>query len=70
MNPQVDSDGNRHWYRDGRRYRDGGPAIEYADGSKVWFRDGGPAIEYADGSKEWYRDGGLHRDGGPAIEMG
>ena len=41
-------------------HREGGPAIEYSDGSKVWYRNGqrhredGPAIEHYNGLKMWY----------------
>jgi hypothetical protein len=55
-------------------HRVGGPAVERADGTKVWFvydkmhRVDGPAIEYANGDKNWYVDGKLHRVDGPAIE--
>ena len=64
----------REWRLNGELHRDGGPAIEWADGTKYWYqhgerhRDGGPAVEYADGSKYWYQHGELHRDDGPAIE--
>ena len=52
---EVDEDGNTFWYnQQGKLHREGGlPAIEYADGGKVWFvngqlhREGGlPACEY------------------------
>jgi hypothetical protein len=53
---------------------DGRPAVEYADGGKLWYVDGqrhrldGPAYEGAWGNKEWYVDDKLHRLDGPAIE--
>ena len=37
-----------------------GPAIEWADGTKIWYinnqmhREDGPAVEWADGTKEWW----------------
>ncbi len=72
---EVDADGTIRWYDDaGDLHRDGGPAIEYANGARTWrqhgqlHRDGGPAVEYANGSTEWYQHGQLHRDGGPAVE--
>ena len=72
---EVGADGNVRWYDASDQFhRDGGPAIEYADGTRTWYqhgqrhRDGGPAIEYADGTKLWYQHDKLHRDGGPAIE--
>jgi hypothetical protein len=53
---------------------DGGPAVEYADGSREWWVDGnlhrvdGPAYEGADGSRQWWVDGKRHRVDGPAYE--
>ena len=64
----------RYFDAEGQLHRDGGPAVEWGDGTKIWYRDGnphredGPAVEYRDGTKEWYRHGKLHREGGPAIE--
>ena len=58
----------------GKLHRLDGPALEWADGSKVWFvndrrhRLDGPAIERADGEKEWRVKGKHHRLDGPAIE--
>ena len=63
MNPEIDKDGNKRWYKNGELHRDDGPAIEWANGSKGWYkngllhRDDGPAIEGADGTKEWWVDG-------------
>jgi len=63
-----------HYNSKGQLHRDGGPAIERADGSKKWYskgklhRDNGPAVEWADGCKEWYWAGKQHRDDGPAFE--
>ncbi len=65
---------HKEWYRDGKRHRDDGPAVEWADGHKEWWRDGkrhrddGPAVERADGTKVWCRDDKYHRDDGPAVE--
>ena len=45
---------------EGQLHRENGPAIEYADGTKVWYyhgklhREDGPAIESANGSKVWF----------------
>ena len=44
-------------------HRENGPAIEYADGNKLWYQNGklhrldGPAVEFADGSKEYWIGG-------------
>jgi hypothetical protein len=57
------------------RHREDGPAIEYANGAKIWclygmrHREDGPAIEYADGDKVWFIHGKHHREDGPAIEL-
>ena len=62
------------WYRNGKRHREDGPAIECANGTKEWYlngkrhREDGPAIEYSDGAKYWYLNGELHREDGPAVE--
>lgn len=67
-----DSDGVK-WYRNGLLHRNGGPAIECADGTKHWFIDGqyhrvdGPANEWPSGDRVWYVDGDLHREDGPAV---
>lgn len=53
-------EGNNHWYLNGERHREDGPAYEGADGSKQrWIndthhREDGPAIEYANGNRYWY----------------
>lgn len=58
----------------GELHRTDGPAVEYVDGSKLWYikgqlhRTDGPAIEYANGSKSWYLNNRLHRADGPAVE--
>lgn len=31
------SDGYKSWWIDGKRHREDGPAIELADGRKLWF---------------------------------
>jgi hypothetical protein len=72
---ETDEDGAVTW-RDAqsRRHRDGGPAIEHADGTQEWYRDGqrhrddGPAIELTNGTGKWYRDGQRHRERAPAVE--
>lgn len=58
---------------DDRRHRDDGPAMEFDDGSKVWYKHGvhhridGPAISYSTGEKVWLINGVRHRLGGPAV---
>jgi uncharacterized protein (UPF0305 family) len=63
------------YYNDGELHRDDDlPAIEHADGTKVWFqhgeihRDNGPAFQLSNGIKVWYKNGQRHRLDGPAHE--
>ena len=56
---RVDADGDKHWYLNGERHREDGPAVEFSDGDKAWYlngklhREDGPAVEYEDGRKYW-----------------
>jgi len=60
------------WYKEGKRHREDGPAVEDSNGTKSWFKEGryhredGPAIEFSEGSKFWYINGNRHRLDGPA----
>jgi len=51
------------WYFEGKLHREGGPACEYADGTKSWHKNGllhredGPAIEFSNGNKSWWFEG-------------
>ena len=71
---RVCETGTKEWYLNGKRHREDGPAIEWADGYKEWYlngklhREDGPAVEYADGHKRWYLNGSRHREDGPAVE--
>ena len=71
----------KHWFLNGERHREDGPAIEHFSGDKFWFlngkrhREDGPAIEWDSGdkfwflnTKYWYLNGNLHREDGPACE--
>jgi len=66
--------GDKEWWKNGKRHRLDGPAIERSNGDKFWFQNhklhrlDGPSIERADGSKSWHQNGKLHRLDGPAIE--
>ena len=60
----VDNYGTIRWYNEqGQLHREGDPAIECVDGSKVWYLNGklhcedGPAIKDAYGSKWWFLNG-------------
>ncbi|HNC55219.1 MAG TPA: hypothetical protein PLP33_07235 [Leptospiraceae bacterium] len=54
------SNGNKHWYKEGRLHREDGPAVEWIIGYKEWWVEGlrhrtdGPAVEYPNGDKFWY----------------
>ena len=52
------------WYNErGQFHREDGPAMEWKDGTKIWYlngkrhREDGPACELANGSKAWYLNG-------------
>lgn len=59
----IDFSGTKHWYLDGKRHREDGPAVESISGAKFWYLDGklhredGPAIEHGDGTTSyWYNN--------------
>jgi len=58
-----DKNGNRFWRLNGKRHREDGPAVEFADGGRSWYlngkfhREDGPAVEWADGDRSWYLNG-------------
>ena len=60
----TDEYGNKFWFKNGKRHREDGPAIEYANGDKFWFingkchREDGPAVELNNGTYfEYWLDG-------------
>jgi len=73
---EIDHHGNNRYYKwdTDELHNPYGPAVEYADGDKVWYlngkrhREAGPAVEWEDGDKEWWINGKRHRENGPAIE--
>ena len=59
---------DRTEYRTGSMlHREDGPAVEFNDGTKMWYWGGmlhrdsveGPAIEYANGEKRWFQERGI-----------
>jgi hypothetical protein len=56
----VETAGSRHWYLNGKKHREDGPAFENINGPKAWWVNGklhrvdGPAIENSNGDKHWY----------------
>jgi hypothetical protein len=68
-NVRVYENGNKNWYNEkGQYHREDGPAIEYANGYKVWYKGGrchrvdGPAVEHITGDKDYYLDGVKHSE--------
>ena len=65
--------GDREWRVEGKLHREGGPAVEYAEGGGEWWlhginhREDGPAATFPDGSYAWYHNGWLDRADGPAL---
>ena len=60
----VQPDGSVEYYNEaGLLHREDGPAIVYADNTKVWYQNGvlhredGPAVVYDDSTCEWWIDG-------------
>ena len=65
---KVHSNGDKHWYLNGQRHREDGPAVEWSNGFKAWYlngqlhREDGPAVEYSDGYKSWYLNGNYYTE--------
>ena len=60
----TDEYGNKFWFKNGKRHREDGPAVEYANGDKYWYKDSkyhredGPAVETKNGTCfGYYLDG-------------
>jgi hypothetical protein len=57
------ANGDKHWYLNGERHREDGPAEEYANGDKFWYlngklhREDGPAAEIGNNVMAWYFNG-------------
>ena len=71
VNPDT---GARRYYNSANQlHSDVGPAVVWADGTRLWFHNGvlhrtdGPAVEYIDGTSLWYQNGLRHRVDGPAV---
>ena len=70
---RVLNDGTKHWFLNGKRHREDGPAVEYSNGRKEWYSNGerhredGPAIERNNGTKEWYLNGMQQKPPKPVI---
>jgi hypothetical protein len=65
----ISENGDKRWVNsEGELDREGGPAIEYSDGTKEWYkngelhREGGPAVEHPEGSANWYVEGKYRPD--------
>ena len=33
----IDSNGTKRWYLNGKQHRTDGPAVEFKDGTKLWY---------------------------------
>lgn len=62
-NPFIDEFGDTYWYNSERQlHRLDGPAIEAANGSKLWYKEDklhrldGPAVDSISENKEWWVD--------------
>jgi hypothetical protein len=78
VNQVIKSNGEHHWYKDGKLHREDGPAI-IGSNYNEWYMNGllhrvnGPAIMIVDVrtreyiERSWYQNGKLHRLDGPAI---
>ena len=62
----INDDGDKFYFSNKEmttRHREGGPAVEYADGYKAWYingkphREDGPAVILPNGYKAWYING-------------
>ena len=63
---KIDEKGSKFWYSDKKQnklHREDGPAVELADGSKLWYlngkchREDGPAMICNNGKCYWYING-------------
>ena len=68
-------DGSKRYYNEkGEYHRENGPAVEYADGSKLWYindklhREDGPAEELYNDEMGWFINDQRHREDGPAVK--
>jgi hypothetical protein len=60
----IDADEYRvYWWLNGKRHREDGPAVIWADGTQAWrlndklHRTDGPAVILADGTQVWWLNG-------------
>ena len=61
---QIDDYNTIRWHNEaGHIHREDGPAVERANGDKLWYQNGlfhrenGPAVEHNNGNKFWYLNG-------------
>ncbi len=75
VNIKQYGDSFEYYNKFGKLHREDGPAVEYLNGTNMWFIDGklhredGPAIEMRQYAA-WYINGNRHREDGPAVEWG
>jgi hypothetical protein len=57
---KVYTNGDKHWYLNGKLHREDGPAVEWSNGAKFWYlndlihREDGPAVELSAGFNAWF----------------
>lgn len=62
----IYNEGSKITYRNNKRHRDDGPAVEYHDGNETWRFEGelhrkyGPARKWEGGNDEWWLNGKKH----------
>jgi hypothetical protein len=63
----IDADGGRRWrLPNGKLHRAGSPAVEFSNGTKLWYKHGkshrvdGPAVVFEEGTIYWYLDGNAY----------
>ena len=73
---EVDEHGNRFYCNNaGEWHRENGPAIEWSNGTKIWYQNGqlhrigGPAIVCTNGHKEWWQNGRRHRTDAQPLSL-
>jgi len=44
---EIDGNGDKFWFLNDELHREDGPAIEYADGTKLWYLNGNELTEAA-----------------------
>ena len=60
---EIHNEMSSAWYLNGNLHREDGPAIIWADGTKIWYKNGlrhredGPAVDTVYGNQQWFING-------------